>query len=166
MGKSTLNVRIGAVPPTVKIDWVLAVVFKEVEDYNGLSVETIVYWGHGIETKSQTNEDFKESPIEDGKFLNGVLKRRLLQCHGCLTRGHARRSCLETENSESNKNENVEETEMCESQTEDFVKIDHVVVEAVDNGEAKGTEASKDSHRNGGETKDWVPESKKQENEG
>lgn len=56
MGMGTIHIRVGAVPLTVKIDWVLAVVLKEIDEYNLLSIEvtdTLFYLGYGIEAKAQ-----------------------------------------------------------------------------------------------------------------
>lgn len=42
-----VNVKIGVIPLSVKLDFVLGTVFKEVEEYNLINVEvtdTLMYW--------------------------------------------------------------------------------------------------------------------------
>lgn len=46
MGKRTFNIKVGAIPPVVKVDKILAAIFKEANDYKLVSVEvtkTVLY---------------------------------------------------------------------------------------------------------------------------
>lgn len=65
MGKRAISKHVGAVSPSVKINRMLAAVFKGVY-YNVLGVETTettFYWVYGIETKSQRrNELMNKQP--------------------------------------------------------------------------------------------------------
>lgn len=47
MGKRMIDIRIGTVSPLVKVNWVQAAVFKEISNYNVLSLvvmEMVFYW--------------------------------------------------------------------------------------------------------------------------
>lgn len=56
-----MNIRLGAVLPSVKPKWVLAAVLNDMEeDFNLLSLEatkTLNFWGYAVEARVQTQTD-------------------------------------------------------------------------------------------------------------
>lgn len=62
MGKRTVNVTVGAISPVVKVERILAAIFKVVNDYKLISVdvtETVLYWRYDVETRTQMNKKWK-----------------------------------------------------------------------------------------------------------
>lgn len=79
-----ITIKIEAIPPSVKVDWMLAALFKEISEYNLLSVEVteaVVYWGYDVEAKIQIGKEYMEKvpdsiEIKSGRFLNVKMRGR------------------------------------------------------------------------------------------
>lgn len=82
MGRRTAQIRVGAVPPLVKPEWVLVVLSRTEMEYNIISVlktETFNFSEYSIEMKIQIGmEDLKKVPdkitLEDRRKLNAVVR--------------------------------------------------------------------------------------------
>lgn len=74
MGMRAIHIKMGAVLPSVKVDWMLAAVFGDIKESNLLSVEvtsTLFYWVWGIEARAQMEREDQEK-VPDIIEVGGV----------------------------------------------------------------------------------------------
>lgn len=92
MGGTVRFVRVGAVPPSTDVDWVLAAVLGDVEDCQilGLAVtRTLLYWGCSMEAEILMNRE-EESRVaeiielEDAEDSHVIMIGRSVRCDYCL----------------------------------------------------------------------------------
>lgn len=89
MEKRTVNIKLGAVPRVLKVERILAAVFKEGNDYKLERVEvkeTVLYWGYCVEIRTQRNkEEIEMVPntiaLKSGRDFNVIMKGRLPEFH-------------------------------------------------------------------------------------
>lgn len=99
MGGLAVHVKVGAVPSSVNVDWVLAAVFGNTTDYGWLNVEvidTMFCWGCGSEAGAQVEEGELEAvsiiiEVESEKKLYVVMRGRVPHTHWCFLRGKVKK---------------------------------------------------------------------------
>lgn len=101
MEKRMVNIQLGAILPTTKIESVVAALFNEVKGYELVSVketETVLYWGYGVEVRVRMERDEIENVPDDvelanGRDLNVLVNGRSPGWYWCHRRGHVKKNC-------------------------------------------------------------------------
>lgn len=109
------QIRISAILPAVRPEWVIAAALEKVEEYEILSAsvtEVLQMWSHGIEAELLQNEeqlDLIEDTIQlkGGKKLNVILSGP--ECRQCHQSGHLMRDCVLNKSTREEGSERVHE---------------------------------------------------------